>query len=226
MELSRHAKQVYLSTRRGAWVLSRMGSGGKPIDMTFSRVIQWLPLWLIGWAIEKSCNDRFCHETFGLRPKHGVLGQHPMVNDAISTRIITGSLVIKPNVSEFASTSVIFDDGSVVEGLDAVIFCTGYDMNFSILDIEKEILCDNQVSLYKFVFPAMLEKQTLAVIGNIQPLGAVNPISELQARLACGVFAKRLELPSVDMMKNDIHLKQKEMKKQYYASKRHTVQVM
>ena len=46
----------------------------------------------------------------------------------------------------------------------------------------------NKASLYKYVFPPDLERNTLAVIGLVQPLGAIMPISELQARWATRVF--------------------------------------
>ena len=45
-----------------------------------------------------------------------------------------------------------------------------------------------QVDLYKYVFPPDLSHPTLAVIGCIQPLGAIMPISEMQCRLAAGVM--------------------------------------
>ena len=140
-------------------------------------------------------------------------------------RIISGALAVKPNVSHFTKHGVQFDDGSTVDNLDAVVLCTGYDMRFPYLEIEQEIVARNQVNLYKYVFPPFLKKRTLAVIGNIQPRGAINPISELQSRLACRVFSKKVQLPNEERMNADITMKREEMKKRYYATKRHTVQV-
>ena len=224
--MSRHAKQVYLSTRRGAWVFSRLADGGYPVDMWFnSRFFGYLPRTLLTPLITSACNKRFCHTTFGLKPSHPVISQHPMVNDALPHQIITGALVVKPNVEQFTKSGVIFDDGSTVNDLDAVIFCTGYDMRFPYLEIEQEMVLKNEVKLYKYVFPPFLKKPTLAVIGNIQPIGAVNPISELQARLACRVFGRKVQLPDEEVMNMDIFSRQEAMKKRYYATKRHTVQV-
>lgn len=226
VELSKHAKQVYLSTRRGAWVLSRLSGGGKPFDMAFStRFTSYFPLSLNKLVIEANCNQRFCHNSYGLRPSHSVTAQHPMINDSLPHQIITGLLVVKPNISQLTVGGVEFDDGSTVENVDTIIFSTGYDMRFPYLEIEEEILHENKVNLYKYVFPPFLKQQTLAVIGNIQPLGAINPISELQARWACGVFVKKLMLPSQKDMESDVHLKRKASEKRYYCSKRHTVQV-
>lgn len=47
---------------------------------------------------------------------------------------------------------------------------------------------ENKTSLYKYIFPPELEQPTLAIIGLVQPLGAIMPISEMQARWATRVF--------------------------------------
>jgi dimethylaniline monooxygenase (N-oxide forming) len=190
-----------------------------------TRLFRHIPKVLSNFVITSACNKRFCHTTFSLKPSHSVDAQHPMVNDALPHQIITGALIVKPNVAQFTKTGVKFDDGSTVNNLDAVIFCTGYDMRFPYLEIEQEMVLKNEVNLYKYVFPPFLKKATLAVIGNIQPLGAINPISELQARLACRVFGRNVQLPDVEAMNLDISLRREAMKNRYYATKRHTVQV-
>ena len=226
VELSRHAKQVYLSTRRGAWVFSRLGPAGLPVDMAFAtRFYNCFPHLIFEPMMVSILNNRFCHATFSLKPNHSPIAQHPMVNDALPHQIITGTLIVKPNVSEITKNGVEFDDGTAVDNVDVVIFCTGYNMRFAYLEIENEIVVKNEVNLYKYVFPPFLKKPTLAVIGNIQPIGAVNPISELQARLACRVFGGNVQLPTEEQMNADISLKRETMKKRYYATKRHTVQV-
>lgn len=47
---------------------------------------------------------------------------------------------------------------------------------------------ENDADLYKYVYPTTLAKNTLAIIGCIQPLGAINPISEMQCRWAARVI--------------------------------------
>lgn len=115
-----------------------------------------------------------------------IFSQHPMVNDDLPNRIIAGTVLVKCNVSKFTETDAIFDDETVEKNIDAVIFATGYSFSFPFCkDIKVE---NNKVSLYKYTFLPELEKQTLAVIGLIQPLGAIMPISELQCRLAARAF--------------------------------------
>ena len=38
------------------------------------------------------------------------------------------------------------------------------------------------------MWPPQLQRGCLAIIGNVQPLGAINPISEMQCRWATRVF--------------------------------------
>ena len=106
VELSRHAKQVYLSTRRGSWVFPRMRSGGYPSDLyKYRRILSFVPSRIMASAAERIANQRFDHQKFGLQPDHGVFEQHPMVNDDFPIRIMTGKLKIKSNVKFIKETS-------------------------------------------------------------------------------------------------------------------------
>lgn len=118
---------------------------------------------------------------------HRALSQHPTINDDLPNRIISGLVKVKANVKEFTETAAIFEDGSREDDIDAVIFATGYSFDFPFLEDCVKVV-KNKISLYKMVFPPNLEKPTLAIIGLIQPLGAIMPISELQGRWATQVF--------------------------------------
>lgn len=226
VELSRHAKKVYLSTRRGAWVLSRLGKDGMPGDQAhITRFLNMFPRSFIEQDVMKKVNARFNHANFGLAPKHSIFGQHPMVNDDLPHRIVTGALTVKPNVTRFTQTGVVFEDGTREENLDAVIFCTGYKIGFGFIDKSIISVSDNNVMLYKYVFPPQLSKPTIAVLGCVQPWGAINPLAELQARWATMVFRGDTKLPSQEAMMKDIEKKKADMKKRYYSSTRHTIQV-
>lgn len=228
VELSRTASQVFLSTRRGSWVLNRVSDYGYPLDMLrltrfFNTLKHAVPGFLLNQFIESELNKRFDHANYGLKPKHRVFSQHPMVNDDLPNRIIAGTVLMKSNVAKFTETDAIFDDDTVEKNIDAVIFATGYTFSFPFCEELK--VQHNKISLYKYSFLPELEKQTLAVIGLIQPLGAIMPISELQCRLATSIFTGENLLPSVSEMKEDIRKKKEEMEKRYVCSQRHTIQV-
>uniref|UniRef100_A0A8C6Z010 Flavin-containing monooxygenase n=1 Tax=Nothoprocta perdicaria TaxID=30464 RepID=A0A8C6Z010_NOTPE len=123
------------------------------------------------------------------------LHQHPTINDDLPNRIISGRVRVKPNIREFTATAAIFEDGTTEDNIDAVVFATGYSFAFPFLE-DCVTVVENQIPLYKYVFPVHLEKPTLAFVGLIQPLGAIMPISELQCRWATRVFKGRTGPPA------------------------------
>ncbi|XP_055041850.2 flavin-containing monooxygenase 5-like [Misgurnus anguillicaudatus] len=228
VELSKMAKQVYLSTRKGSWILNRVGYNGFPADMLRDRGIMWLYRSLSGFFIsrrEKQLNQRFNHKMYGLQPSHRLFSQHPTVNDDLPNRILSGTVSVKPNVREFRGSCVVFEDGTIEDDIDLVVFCTGYTFSFPFLSSHIIPVSKNKVSLYKYMYPPNLERPTLAVIGLIQPLGAITPISEMQARWATRVFKGLCKLPSMNVMLKDIKAKEEAMARRYVAAQRHTIQV-
>ncbi|KAK5869971.1 hypothetical protein PBY51_024643 [Eleginops maclovinus] len=229
VELSRVTKQLYLSTRRGAWILNRVGANGLPLDLHFNRVLDFLqlilPFGVYSGLAERQLNQRFDHALYNLKPKHRLFSQHPTVNDELPNRILSGTVQVKPNIRRFQGSSVEFEDGSVVEDVDLVVFATGYRFSFPFLASNVTSVSGNKASLYKYVFPPELERSTLAIIGLVQPLGAIMPISEMQARWATRVFKGCIKLPSVASMLKDVQCKQESMAKRYVPSQRHTIQV-
>uniref|UniRef100_A0A4W5NS47 Flavin-containing monooxygenase n=1 Tax=Hucho hucho TaxID=62062 RepID=A0A4W5NS47_9TELE len=127
--------QTFLSTRKGAWVLSRMSSSGLPLDMTaISRLTvlltSLLPRALVNWAAERTLNHRYDHRLYGL---HQHTEQKPLINDDLPGRILQGAVVLKPDLRGFQGSGLLFQDGTTEEDIDAVVFCTGYNGTFSFL---------------------------------------------------------------------------------------------
>ncbi|KAM8931077.1 flavin-containing monooxygenase 5-like [Pelodytes ibericus] len=230
VELSSVAKQVYLSTRRGAWVINRVSDEGYPLDVAlYSRyklfIKQFMTTEMINKWGEKRLNSRFNHENFGIKPQHRITSQHPTINDDLPNRIISGKVLVKCNVQEFTETDAIFEDGTVEKDIDVVFFATGYSFSFSFFEDPALKVENNEIPLYKLVFPPLLDKPTVACIGLIQPIGAIMPIAELQSRWATRVFKGLSKLPSKEDMLKDIAMKKKELESRYVASPRHTIQV-
>uniref|UniRef100_A0A8C3SKU9 Flavin-containing monooxygenase n=1 Tax=Chelydra serpentina TaxID=8475 RepID=A0A8C3SKU9_CHESE len=219
VELSHTADQVFISTRRGSWILSRIGKEGYPNDTIYvTRYVEFLkrivPLSLFNSFVEKTLNAKFSHAIYGLQPDKYLPVLCP--NDDLPNRIISGKVLVKPNIREFTKTGAIFEDGTREENIDVVVFATGYSFSFPFLgDCVKVV--ENQVSLYKFVFPPQLEKPTLAFIGLIQPFGPLMPIAELQGRWVTRVFKGLNGLPSASVTMI-IYFR-------YVKSQRHTIQV-
>ncbi|KAM4641180.1 dimethylaniline monooxygenase [N-oxide-forming] 2-like isoform 2-T2 [Discoglossus pictus] len=219
VEISQTAKQVFLSTRQGSWVLSRISRNGFPLDMIIStRFHTWLknmlPKRFAAKLSEKIMSNWFNHANYGLEPINRL--KHPIVNDYIPSQILQGAIKVKPNVNTFTETAAIFEDDTVVENLDDIIFATGYSSSFPFLDDYIIKLDGNHVPLFKNVFPPYLEKPTLAFLGLVQPLGAIMPTTELQARWATRVFKGVAHLPSVRHMEAYIE-KSNEKKKKWFG---------
>uniref|UniRef100_A0A915EBX9 Flavin-containing monooxygenase n=1 Tax=Ditylenchus dipsaci TaxID=166011 RepID=A0A915EBX9_9BILA len=232
VELSRIGKQVYLSTRRGAWILSKVGSYGQPYDMELLSRFRMkyfnaiAPAWLVEKMVKKQLQHRFDHAKYGVMPKHGVWSQHGTVSDELPNRIVSGTVIVKPNIKEYTATGVLWEDGTESQ-VDNVILCTGYLFDFNLVENGQLIkVKDNYTPLFKYMYPAeLLDHNTLGIIGLIQPIGSIMPIAEMQARVFFEIFTGASKLPKKEVILDDIYYKHMQMSQRYVHSLRHTVQV-
>lgn len=74
---------MYLSTRRGAWVIRQVSDNGVPVDMKYNTrfvaiLLQLLPLNFLNWLSEKKLNAMYDHTMYALKPTHRyvLLGPH------------------------------------------------------------------------------------------------------------------------------------------------------
>ncbi|NXI49252.1 FMO1 monooxygenase, partial [Chloroceryle aenea] len=214
VEASRAAAKVTISTSRGAWLLSRVFDHGYPWDMVFNTRLMYLirnslPGPLSRGLINYKVNQRFNHENYGLQPEKSCLVREPVLNDDLPSYILTGRITIKPGIKEFKNNSVVFHNCPEEEPIDIIVFCTGYNVSFPFLE-ETVIKVENKhASLYKYVFPTHLEKPTLAVLGLIKTLGAMMPVTEMQARWVTRVFKGLCQLPPQSVMEKEVNKKKK-----------------
>ncbi|CAL1544597.1 unnamed protein product [Lymnaea stagnalis] len=224
-DLARGSEQVYLSSRRGAWIVPRTAFWGLPADMLAnSRVVFSLPLRLLDWCVQIQANFRIDHDTYGLRPKHGVLNCHPTINDELPIHLVSGRVLTRSKISRVEESGVWFHDDNVFCPCDAIILATGYDYRVDFVAPDAVQVVNNRTRLYKYVFPPHLSHPTLAMIGLIQAIGAVMPIAEMQCRWYTKLVKGERQLPSRRMMEDDISKKEDSMKKLYLGSRRHTLQ--
>ncbi|CAJ1060082.1 flavin-containing monooxygenase 5-like [Xyrichtys novacula] len=218
-----------LKSRSGAWVVSRVGEGGLPVDMLgVSRLDMMLQRLFPSWSarvLENKVNKVFDHRLYGLKPKHGIFAQNAVVSDDLPARIISGRVQVKPNVKEFRGSRVVFEDGSSLDKVDLVVFATGYNYGFPFLPPELQTKCGYRLRLYKHVFPPSLTPPTLAVVGFVHGLGALTPMAEMQARWATRVFKGLIHLPSEETMLQDIERDMATMHQKYACSEHTPIQV-
>lgn len=126
-----------------------------------------------------------------------------VINDDLPLKILSGSVIIKPNVKEIHGSTMVFSDGTFVEKIrhvcfpehfqdhnlklqlnahfssssqvDVLVFATDYNYDFPYLPSNAMYKSGHRVGLYKHVFPPNLEHPTLAVVGFIHALGVIMP---------------------------------------------------
>ena len=122
--------QVYLSVREGAWCVPRVWNHGLPLDLAlFTRfakfLLRQLPSSVVCSYFQKAANARFDHALYGLQPSHVITASCLVVNDNLPSRIISGSIQVRPGISRLTSSGVQFTDGTYVDDIAAVICATG-----------------------------------------------------------------------------------------------------
>ena len=223
VESSRHARETYLAMRRGAWVIPKYLFGMPTDHLTDSPLargpvrLQKLSMRaLLRLAVGKMTD-------YGLpQPDHDVLEAHPTVSDELLGRLGQGDITVKPTISRFEGSTVVFADGSRVEA-DVVVYCTGYKVTFPFLDDTVVGAEDNHVDLYRRVVPP--DRPGLYFLGLVQPLGAVMPLAEAQAHWVADLIAGRVTLPPRVEMRAQVAAYDEALRKRFVASKRHTIEV-
>ncbi|XP_064371767.1 dimethylaniline monooxygenase [N-oxide-forming] 4-like isoform X2 [Dromaius novaehollandiae] len=216
VELGRVAAKVFLSARSSTWVVSRISDHGFPFDMIITTRFTHFLDWLLPSAIMKRIrfwkfNSWFNHTNYGLASVKSS-NFNVIINEELPSCILSGTVVLKPNVKEFTESSAVFEDGTT-EKIDVVVFTTGYVFSFPFLEDSVRSLFKHIWSLYKCIFPPQLEKPTLAIIGFVQLTGSVMVGAEMQARWVTGIFAGSNKLPPVSRMMADISKKEKQLVK-------------
>lgn len=232
VELSMVNPKVYLSTRRGAWVVHRVGPQGKPFDTLFLRrflnvFFNALPYNLVCSTSEFFINQHFDHSQYRIKPKHRIFEQHIMVNDALPNRILSGTIELKNNIERITENGVIFQGEHEEVPCDVIIMATGYKVDFPFIDQSLVPVIDNKVDLYKYVFSPNLQPhpETLAFIALAQPIGALFPIAEMHSRWYALVMSGKCKLPPEEVMRKDIAKKHAYLESRYYGGPRNTLQV-
>ncbi|CAL1277342.1 unnamed protein product [Larinioides sclopetarius] len=211
VDISILAKQVYLSTRSGTWILPKVGPKGFPFDMVLLRrhfhILKRYFNNTMNNFLEKYLEKKIQHEAFNLKPNHRVLDGPLVMNDIIPDKILTGRVHIKGTVKKFEENAVVFEGDHKAEDIDVVIFATGYEMKLSLLEEKFYKTDQGQSNLYKRVFPLGLKHSTLAIIGFVECQGPMTTIAESQSRWAARILSGKLKLPREDILKDRMQMK-------------------
>jgi cation diffusion facilitator CzcD-associated flavoprotein CzcO len=216
------AKNLWVSARRGVWVLPKY-MNGQPADK--SALPHWMPRKL-GLALARSTIKKTLGrmEDYGLpKPDHEPLEAHPSVSGEFLTRAGCGDIRFKPAIKALEGKQVRFEDDTVEE-VDAIVFATGYDMRFPFFD-DPDLVpdADHQLPLFKRMMKPGVPN--LFYMALAQPLPTLVNFAEQQTKLVAAYLTGRYLPPSEAEMKAITVKDEATHKGQYYASKRHTIQV-
>lgn len=214
--------QVFLSVRRGAWILPKYALG-RPLDQA-GALPAVLPRWLRQRLAELWYRIAVGDPTrFGLpEPDHRLGDAHPTVSSELLTQIGSGSVLPRPAIARYEGKRVRFTDGSEQE-LDAIVYATGYEVSFPFFDPSFLSAPNNELALYYRVFHARVP--SVYFIGLCQPLGPVMPIAEAQAKLVAAHLAGDYRLPELTAMEQHTARERERVRRRFGDSPRHTMQV-
>ena len=216
------AEQVWLSARRGAWVLPKYAFG-KPIDQN-SMLPSFLPA-----SLRRVLSEFWYRlavgrpEDFGLpKPDHRLDQAHPTISSDILTRLGSGDVRAKPALTKRDGPRVHFADGST-ETVDVIIYATGYKVSFPFFSSDVVLTKANDLPLFLRIFP--LNREDLCFVGLAQPVGAVMPLAEAQAKLIAEQLTGSYDLPDAAERTRRTEQDRAKMFARYVPSRRHTMQL-
>lgn len=216
------ARHVWVSARRGVWVLSKY-RGGKPADKMM--MPPWMPrklgLALSRRAIKKILGNM---EDYGLpKPDHEPLSAHPSVSVDFLAKAGSGDLTCVPEIERLDGDAVVCVDGTRVEA-DVIVCATGYQITFPFFD-DPALLPDedHRMPLFKRIMKPGIGDLYYAGLAQASP--TIVNLAEQQSKLIAKHLTGEYALPSEQEMAATIERDEQAHLGQYYAAPRHTIQV-
>jgi cation diffusion facilitator CzcD-associated flavoprotein CzcO len=217
------AGKLFVSARRGVWILPKY-LGGQPIDKNPAPA--WMPKalrqWLGGRIIRKAIGKM---SDYGLpEPEIGPFESHGTVSGEFLLRAGSGDITMKPAIERLDGDAVVFADGSR-EAIDVIVWATGYDISFPFFkDPAFTADADNRPPpLYKRIMKPGVPD--LFYMGLAQALPTLVNFAEQQSKLVAAYLAGQYVPPPPDEMARIIRVEEDYYTGQYYASRRHTIQL-
>lgn len=216
------AKNLWVSARRGVWVLPKY-MNGKPADK--ASMPHWMPRALgqrMARNVIKKTLGRM--EDYGLpAPDHEPLEAHPSVSGEFLTRAGCGDIKFKPAIKALEGKRVRFADDTVEE-VDAIVFATGYRISFPFFnDPALKPDAEHRFPLFKRMLKTGVDN--LFFLGLAQPLPTLVNFAEQQSKLAAAYLLGQYAPPSASEMDQVTAKDEAFYLGGYYASARHTIQV-
>ncbi|MBW4438625.1 MAG: NAD(P)-binding domain-containing protein [Pleurocapsa minor GSE-CHR-MK-17-07R] len=221
VETSRVSAFTAISMRRGYYITPKI-IFGQPPDVLASR-FKWMPHWLYARILRLTLRLYVGkYSTYGLQePDYGVLQGHVTNNSELLYFLRHGRIHPRRDIARFEGHTVHFVDGTR-EDYDVVIAATGFRISFPFLDKSFFDYSEGQqVNLFNLMMHP--DHPSLFVIGLVQPLGCIWPLSDVQAKIAANAIVGRYTPPAD--MRARIEADTAARQRQFIQAKRHNVEV-
>ena len=217
------AEKLFVSTRRGVWIFPKYYRG-QPLDKNPAPA--WLPKGIKQWLGARMVKGLVGKMSdYGLpEPEIGPFESHGTVSGEFLVRAGSGDINMKPAVERLDGDGVVFTDGSR-EKVDVIVWATGYDISFPFFD-DPAFTADSDnrpPPLFKRIMQPGVPD--LFYMGLAQPLPTLVNFAEQQSKLVAAYLAGQYAPPPEDEMRRIITADEDYYTGQYYAARRHTIQL-
>ena len=217
-------KKLYVSARRGVWVLSKYRDG-MPADkmMAPPDIPREVGLRMAREKIRATVGRM---SDYGLpEPDHEPLAAHPSVSADFLTKAGSGDISFLPAIDRLDGHTVHLSDGQSVEA-DVIVCATGYRMRFPFFDeseVELHPDSEHRYPLFKRMIKPGVDH--LFFMGLAQSSPTIVNLAEQQSKLVARLLTGSYALPSVEDQERIMHEDEQAHLGQYYAAPRHTIQI-
>ena len=218
------AKKLYVSARRGVWVLPKYRNGVAADKVMAPPDIPREQALAAGRQLIRELVGSMSN--YGLpEPDHEPLSAHPSVSADFLTKAGSGDIHMLPAIERLDGHTVHLVDGTSVEA-DVIICATGYEMQFPFFDEAETELhpdSDHRFPLFKRMIKPGVDH--LFFLGLAQSSPTIVNLAEQQSKLLARLLTGRYVLPPVEEQVAIMEKDEAEHLAQYYASPRHTIQI-
>ncbi|KOG22583.1 MULTISPECIES: flavin-containing monooxygenase [Streptomyces] len=202
-DLSRHAARTVLSVRRGLHIVPKQLYGMSVDEMA---EVSWFTAMSLPEQIEfaeralQVARGRL--SDYGLpEPDHPLFSSPVTISDEILSRIRHGAVHPRPGIDRLDGMRVVFTDGTSEEA-DAIVYCTGYQMDFPFLPEGCPAGPGGSVELYRRVVAP--GRPGLYFVGLVRPMGAITRLVEGQTHWVARIISGEVVLPDAGAMREEI----------------------
>ena len=217
------ASTLYVSARRGVWVLPKYRNGVAADKVMAPPDIPRDVALAAGRALIKELVGSMSN--YGLpEPDHEPLSAHPSVSADFLTKAGSGDIHMLPAIERLDGNTVWLTDGTSVEA-DVIVCATGYDMRFPFFDDDLDLHpdSDHRYPLFKRMIKPGVDH--LFFMGLAQSSPTIVNLAEQQSKLLARLLTGTYALPSVEEQVRIMEADEADHLRQYYSAPRHTIQI-